>query len=236
MSVRLRLLDSWRGLREADRLGTLLPRCGNRTYGDPADGYGFVTVDYRIYRDVLLAAGTDPNQIADLIEMYWSVRTRHGVQDSQWAAAVNAHVIQVVDGPLTVQDLDRLYRLVATLRRALQLGGIGDLTAAGKPVALHARGLLLGAELSEPVAIVDALATRAEVPLTIGRYGVDRAGELEFSGSSEYSHFYGIEPDPERLRTIGERFLHHDRLFRSQGVWNPNPPASVTDESDDDVL
>jgi hypothetical protein len=230
VSIRLRLLDSWRTLRDADRLGTLLPKCTNRSYGSPGDDYGFVTVDYRVYREVILGDPVEPTQVADLVELYWSVRTRRGVQDPQWAAAINGHVVQVTEGALNVSHLDRLYRLVVTLKRALQLGGIGELTAAGKAVAVHARGLLLGSTLSRPVAIVDALANHADVPLTVGRYQLDAEDEFEFSSSGDESRFYLPQDDTERLRALGARLLHHDRLYKSQGVWDPSIPESVTDE------
>ena len=234
-SMRGRLLDGWRQLRDADRLGSLLPRSTNRVWEGGGAAYGFVTVDYRVYRELVLSSptGTDPGSVADLVEMYWSVRTHGGAQDPQWAAALNAHVIQVQEGALTVNHLDRLYRLVVTLRRSLQLGGIGDLTAAGKPVALHARGLLLGPSLSKPVAIVDALANHADVPLTVGRYSEDRPGEFLFSSSGGESRFYLDGGDGEQLRALGERLLRHDRLFKSQGRWEEGPPGprpSITDE------
>jgi hypothetical protein len=221
-SLRQRLLESWRALRESDRLGTLLPRCISRSYGATGEGFGFATVDYRIYRDVALGFDRVESGLeADLIEMYWSVRTRGGKQDPQWAAAVNGHVVMVTEGALNVKHLERLYRQVVSLRLALQLGGIGDLTAAGKPVALHARGLLLGSSLSRPVAIVDALANHADVPLTVGRYGVGPGGEFEFSSSGDESRFYLPQDDTDHLRAVGERFLHHDRLFQTQGIWQP---------------
>ncbi len=227
------LLDRWREIREADGLGTLLPRCTNRSWGAEADGVGFVTVDYRTYRDVFLS--DEAGEPADLVELYWSVRTKGGVQDPQWAASVNAHVILVTEGAVGVTDLELVYRQVVTLRRALQLGGIGALTAAGMPVALHARGLLLGSELSTPVAIVDALANHADIPLTVGRYDGNADLGFRFSGSGTPSRFYQEAEKPDELRALGERFLRHDRLLETQGVWSPAlrepllPPAEDED-------
>jgi hypothetical protein len=226
------LLDRWRALRRADALGTLLPRCTDRSIGDPAAAIGFVTLDYRVYRDLALA---DDVPVPDLVEMYWSVRTKGGDQDPHWAASVNAHVVLVTDGSVGVEHLERLHRQVVTLRRALQLGGIGELLAGGKAVALHTRGLLLGADFTGPGAIVDALANRADVPLSVGRFElVD--DEFYFSSSGAPSRFEQGQAEPEALRVLGERLLQHDQLFRSQGDWSRGPGESMLPPMDDDVL
>lgn len=226
------LLDRWRALRQADALGTLLPRCTDRAIGDPAANIGFVTLDYRVYRDLALPDEVPP---PDLVEMYWSVRTKDGRQDAQWATAVNAHVLLVAEGAVGVEHLERLHRQVVTLRRALQLGGIGGLLAAGKSVALHVRGLLLGADFSGPGAIVDALADRADVPLAVGRVELVN-DELRFSSSGAPSRFEQGQPEPESLRILGERLLAHDQLFRSEGEWSGGPAKSPPPPWDDDVL
>jgi hypothetical protein len=226
------LLDRWRALREADALGTLLPRCTDRWIGEPAAQVGFVTLDYRVYRDLALA---DDVPAPDLVEMYWSVRIKAGEQDPQWAASVNAHVLLVTEGPVGVELLERLHRQVVTLRRALQLGGIGALLAGGKAVALHTRGLLLGADFSGPGEIVDALANRADVPLSVGRFElVD--DEFRFSSSGAPSRFEQGQAQPEPLRILGERLLRHDQLFKSQGRWNRESGESTLPALDDDVL
>ena len=231
------MLETWRSLRDADRLGTLLPRCDTRSWEADGVRHGFVTLDYRTYRNISLDPSGAGGQAfgADLLEMYWSVRTRDGGQDPNWAAAVNAHVVEVRPDPLTVEDLERLYRLVVVLRRSLQLGGIGDLVAAGRSVALHTRGLLLGPTLSAPVAIVDTLATHADVPLTVGRYQVDADGSLRFfSGSADTRHLwdYGLG-DADHQRALGARLLGHDELFRSGGVWSSERTPSPLDATDD---
>jgi hypothetical protein len=230
--LKAQLLERWRTLRHADALGTLLPRCTDRSIGEPAARIGFVTLDYRVYRDLALADEVPP---PDLVEMYWSVRTKAGGPDPHWAASLNAHVLLVTEGAVGVELLERLHRQVVTLRRALQLGGIGALLAGGKAVALHARGLLLGADLSGPGAIVDALANRADVPLSVGRFELVE-DEFHFSSSGAPSRFEQGQAEPEGLRLLGERLLQHDQLFKSQGEWNQGSGKSVLPPFDDDVL
>jgi hypothetical protein len=230
--LRTLLLDRWRALRLADALGTLLPRCVDRSIGEPAARIGFVTLDYRVYRDLGLA---DDVPAPDLVEMYWSVRTKAGAQDPDWAASVNAHVLLVTEGAVGVEHLERLHRQVVTLRRALQLGGIGALHAAGKAVALHTRGLLLGADLSGPGEIVDALANHADVPLSVGRFELV-GDEFRFSSSGAPSRFEHGQAAPESFRVLGERLLRHDRLFQAQGEWRPGIGESTLPRLDDDVL
>lgn len=228
--IRARLLDSWRSLRDADRLGTLLPRSTSREWRSDDRRHGFVTLDYRVYRDIGLpgSGAPEPAPVADLLEVYWSVRTLEGRQDPDWAAAVNAHVILVLDRDAQVEDLERLYRHVVLVRRAIQLGGVGGLVADGVSIALHARGLLLGPALSTPLAIVDALAARADVPLTVGRYQAGPNDAIEFAGPSAAAKPWETQGDPEELARLGARLLSHDQLFISRGAWPVLPPHDPT--------
>lgn len=232
-AARETVLDRWRALRDAGRLGALLPQCIDRSWGDGDQAYGFVTADYRVYRDFTLPSGPagGPPPMADLIELYWSVRTRGRRQDPNWAAALNAHVVRVVAGPAAAADLDELYRQVVTLRRALQIGGTGPLVADGASVALHARGLLLAPELSAPVAIVERLASHADIPLTVGRYRLNDAGGLEFAGAADGAPRWEVaDVSEEELTSLGRRLVQHDLLVRLRGQWAPDPGHDWDDE------
>ena len=214
------ILDHWRSYRDADQLGTLLPRSTPRTWGEAADTAAIVTVDDRIYRDLSL-----PASVADLVEVYWTVRLKGEVPDPNWATAINAHVIRVSTEPLGAEDLDLVRRQVVMIRRALHLGGIGGLIADCKPIALHVRGLVLGPDLSAPVAILERLASLTDVPLTVGRYRVADDGTVSFlSGSADTTPWEQGAENAEELTSLGQRLLRHDALMRTQGTWPLEAP------------
>lgn len=231
-AIRARLLDTWRTLRDGDRLGTLLPRSTSREWHSDDRRHGFVTLDYRVYRDFGLPGTGVTGPTADLLEIYWSVRTRDGHQDPDWATAVNVHVIRVTDGDAQVEDLEQLYRQVVLVRRAIQLGGVGGLVADGAAIALHARGLLLAPALSAPLAIVDAIAARADVPLTVGRYQTGPDDSIAFAGASPAARPWEAHGDPAELAALGSRLLSHDQLFTARGAWPIVPPPDPTRVAD----
>ncbi len=228
MDARATILDRWRSYRDLDQLGTLLPRSTARSWGDPPETAAIMTVDYRIYRDFSLEAGglAPPASVADLLEVYWTVRLKGEVQDPNWATAINAHVIRISTEPLGADDLEVTYRQVVAVRRALHLGGIGGLIADGKPIALHARGLVLGPSLSAPVAIIEGLANHTDVPLTVGRYSVAEDGAVSFlSGSADAKPWEHGTAHSEDLESLGRRLLRHDGLMRTQGSWPLEAPV-----------
>jgi len=228
LDAKAAILDRWRSYRDADELGTLLPRSTPRTWGGETDPAAIVTVDYRVYRDFSLDAGglVPPASVADLLEVYWTVRLKGEVQDPNWATAINAHVIRISTEPLGAEDLEITYRQVVAIRRALQLGGIGGLIADCKPIALHVRGLLLGPSLSAPVAILEGLASHTDVPLTVGRYAVSDDGGVSFlSGTADTRPWEQTPADVTQLESLGQRLLRHDALIRTQGSWPLEPPT-----------
>lgn len=231
MSGRSQVLDDWARHRTTGRLGTLLPQCVDRVWGEGDEAAGFVTTDYRVLRDFPLGRGGDrPVPAADLIELYWSVRTRGGRQDPNWAPALNAHVVQVVDESVSALHVDQLYRLAVVLRKALQLGAIGPLVADAKAVALHVRGLLLGGAPKAPAAIVERLASHADLPLTVGRYLVAPDGSVEFAGGATDSRHWEAAADDAELTALGQRLVQHDQLIRTAGVWTPDPGHDWNDD------
>ena len=224
MDAKAAILDHWRAYRDADQLGTLLPRSTPRTWGGDQEPSSIVTVDYRIYRDFSVDAS-----VADLVEMYWTVRLKGVVQDPNWATAINAHVIRVSTEPLGAEDLDLTRRQVVMIRRALHLGGIGGLIADCKPIALHVRGLVLGPALSAPVAILERLASLTDVPLTVGRYAMADDGTVSFlSGSAESRPREDDSEHSEELTSLGQRLLRHDALMRTQGSWPLEAPPKIS--------
>jgi hypothetical protein len=160
-----------------------------------------------------------------LVEVYWTVRLKHGIQDPNWATAINAHVIRVSAEPIGAEDLEITHRQVVMVRRALHLGGIGGLIADCKPIALHVRGLVLGPALSAPVAILDGLASHTDVPLTVGRYAVADDGTVSFlSGRADTKPWEQAAANAEELESLGQRLLRHDALMRTQGAWPLEAP------------
>jgi len=231
-----RLLERWRDLREAGQLAGLLPGCTSRSWETDGVRFGFETFDYRVYRPLWLpgAAADAIDAEADLVELYWSVRTRGDRQDPQWAAALNAHVVQVPTESLGAAELDRLYRLVVSLRVSLQHGGIGPLMAEGVPIALHVRGLLLAPASIEPVGVLEALAGHADVPLTIGRFEDLPDGHFRFTASNQGGRGWDLGvSETDRLRRLGETLLSQDRLFRDKGSLVAGAPDSVARWADD---
>ncbi len=231
MTGRSLVLDDWARHRHAGRLGTLLPQCVDRVWGEGAEAAGFITTDYRVLRDFPLAAEADGGApVADLIELYWAVRTRAGRQDPNWAAALNAHVVLAIDEPVSALHVDHLYRLAVILRKALQLGAIGPLVADAKSVALHVRGLLLGGAPKAPAAIVERLASHADLPLTVGRYQVGSDGGVEFEGGATDSRHWESVGNDADLRALGHRLVQHDALIRTAGIWTPDPGHDWNDD------
>ena len=226
MDPRTTILDDWRSFRDADRLGSLLPRCTPRTWGDESEPYSIVTLDYRAYRDLSLEAGglLDLAATADLVEVFWTVRLKGSTPDPNWATAVNVNVVRVSNEPVGGADLETTYRQAVVVRRALQQGGIGELIADCKPIALHVRGLVLGPSLSAPVAILEGLASKTDLPLAVGRYESAADGSIRFlSDASDAKVWDQGAPDPEALAGLGRRLLRHDALMKSQGIWPPQP-------------
>lgn len=220
MDARAAILDQWRSYRDADQLGTLLPRSTPRTWGTGSEASAIVTVDYRLYRDLSLAGS-----VADLVEVYWTVRLKGAIQDPNGATAINAHVIRVATEPLGAEDLDLVRRQVVMIRRALHLGGIGGLIADCKPIAFHVRGLVLGPELSAPVAILERLASLTDVSLTVARYAMADDGTVSFlSGSADSRPREQSAEHSEELTSLGQRMLRHDALMRTQGTWPLEEP------------
>ncbi len=217
MDAKATILGQWKSYRDADRLGTLLPRSTPRTWDTDTGPAAIITLDYRVYHDLILGTFT-----ADLVEMYWTVRLKNGLQDPNWAAAINAHVVRVSTDSVSAEDLEATYRHVVMIRRALQQGGIGGLIAEGRPIALHVRGLVLGPALSAPVAIIEGLANYTDVPLTVGRYHLDGDGAIAFAGQSADAKPWEADAASANERiSLGQRLLRHDRLMATQGVWAP---------------
>jgi hypothetical protein len=216
------LYRSWQQLRETGRLDEMLPRCTRRSWLLNGQRHGYVTLDYKVLRQLRLpsAWGHSGDGIADLVEIYWAVRTLGGVQNLNWAPSLVANVIELKNESLSVSNLEQLYRYTIALRAALHSGAISGLLKQGRPVELHVRGLLLGPSVPEAVNIVDALATFVEVPISVGRFEFSATDGLLFHRTGGEERFFetGIF-DRDRLDQLGHELVGNDQLIRSQGFW-----------------
>jgi len=223
------LFSRWADLRQMGRFDRVLPGCTTRNWtGGDGESRGYVTLDYRVTRQLSLpgAWGQGRAGRADLVELYWSVRTRGGVQDMTWAPSLNAHAIELKNEPLDTRHVEQLYRYVLSLRAALHLGGIGQLISDNDVVSLNVRGLLLGPSISEPVGMLDALASYADVPISVARFDIDpvRGVTITQSGREEDFFHVGIF-DSEELRALGASLIANDSMYRSAGIWTVNPDS-----------
>jgi hypothetical protein len=122
--------------------------------------------------------------------------------------------------------VEQLYRYVLALKAALQLGGIGDLIRTGHVVSLNVRGLLLGPSIPEPVAMIDALASHAEIPISVARFDIDPLDGVSITPSGrEEEFFYVAIFDTDKLQSLGNDLISSDALYRSAGIWTASPDS-----------
>lgn len=218
-SVEAELFSHWRAWREEGRLDGVLPGCGDQEWMRDEARVGYRTVDYRTHRD--LRVPDAPNAL-DLVEIYWSVRTRNGVQDPDWPPALNVNLVAVTDGTVTLRDVERLYRDALALRGALMLAGMGRLSGRRSGVSLYVRGVLVGPDSEEGALLGDALSAFAEVPIAVAHARLEDGQEPVVKRAAGTAHFFDLaSADVDALRDTGAALVGSDRLFRSEGVWAP---------------
>lgn len=219
------LFNHWQELRESGRLDCALPSC--RTWERPRgqEMIGYQTLDYKIHRQLRLpgAWGSRKDGIADLVELYWSVRTLNGEQDPSWEPSLNAHVVELKNEPLQMKHVEQLYRYILALRGALVHGGNGlfiSKTIERPKISLNVRGVLIGPHVPESVAIIDALSAHADVPIAVASYVLSATEGLVFKRTGTEERFFSAGYEPDRLKVVGGDLISQNSLFLSQEKWS----------------
>src|SRR5512147_3207390 len=188
-SVESELFARWRTWREEGRFDGVLPGCGDQEWMREEARVGYRTVEYRTYRDLRVPGA--PGAL-DLVEVYWSVRTRNGAQDTDWPPALNVNLVAVTAGTVTLADVERLYRDALALRGALMLAGMGRLSGRRKGVSLYVRGVLVGPDSDEAALLGDALSAFAEVPIAIAHAMIEEGRDPMVKRAAGSAHFFDV--------------------------------------------
>lgn len=162
--------------------------------------------------------------VADLVEVYWSVRTLNGKQDPNWAPSLNIKVVELKNVPLQVEDLVQLYRYSLILKHGLRIPDLTSLVDS-KRISLYVRGLLLGREISSDVAAASALLNHAEVPITVGKFSLCPVKGLTISSSPRDEEMWVIGVGIPDLLKVGHQLTDQAVLLRSNGRWPVDPGA-----------
>jgi hypothetical protein len=215
------LFDHWLELRSSRRLDSVLPRCTDWEADHRGTRVGYKTLNYSIRRQLRLPGAHGMGYgIADLVEIYWSVRTKNGKQDPNWRPSLNAHVVELKNARLEMEHVDQLYRYMLALRGALNLGGANSINQPDEKVFVYVRGLLLGPEMSRSVELVGALATHADVSLTVATFTLSPVDGIQINRPVDYERFYNVGIfRVDELRVLGESLIASDALVATRGDW-----------------
>lgn len=211
------LYAHWRPWREEGRMDGVLPGCGDQEWARENAMVGYRTLDYRTYRDLRVPTAGGPSSVT-LAEIYWSVRTRNGAQDTGWPPSLNVNLVALHDREAGLAEVQALYRAALALKGALNLAGMSRLTGRGG-VSLYVRGVLLAPGAADAAVLADALSSFADIPISVALLEVE-GEDVRLRRSAGTAHFFDIASvEVEGLRSLGQKLVGEDRLFRSEGVW-----------------
>lgn len=214
------LYAQWRPWREEGRMDGVLPGCGDQEWARENALVGYRTLDYRTCRALAVPTGSGPVTVT-MAEIYWSVRTRNGVQDSGWPPSLNVNLVTLHDGAAGLAEVETLYRAALAMKGALNLAGMSRLTGRGG-VSLYVRGVLLAREVGDAAVLADAISGFADVPIAAATVDV-AGGDLSLRRCAGTARFFDIaSADVDALRAMGRSLVDDDLLFRSDGVWSPD--------------
>lgn len=195
----------------------VLPGCGDQEWARDDAMVGYRTLDYRTYRGLTVPTTEGPSTVT-LAEIYWSVRTRNGTQDSGWPPSLNVNLVAVHDGEVGLDEAAELYRAALALKGALNLAGMSRLTGRGG-VSLYVRGILLAPAVGDAAVLADAISSFADIPISVALAEV-AGNEVRLRRSMGAAHFFDItRADVEELRALGQTLVAGDELFRNEGIW-----------------
>jgi hypothetical protein len=246
------LFGQWRALRGSGRFDNVLPRCTSWTRSSGRDGelIGYRTFDYRVHRQVRLAGAMADRRegIADIVETYWAIRTRGGVQDVRWPASLNVNVVELKTEPLRAQHALQVWRYrhtvahsVANYLHHLRQQRAGAWTPDARSV--YVRALLVGPSVHDSVMAVTriietysevggAVMRASELPLVVARYVISALDGVTLERVQAYPEEEDSgELEPSRVaayREIGARLVGPSHLLENGGMWT----APVDAESD----
>ncbi len=199
----------------------VLPGCGDQEWARENAMVGYRTLDYRTYRALRVPTGEGATTIT-LVEVYWSVRTRNGAQDSGWPPSLNVNLVSLHDGEAGLAEVTTLYRAALGLKGALNLAGMSRLTGRGG-VSLYVRGVLLAPAVADAAVLVDALSSFADVPIAVATAELS-GDDVRIRRSAGTARYFDIaSADVEALRELGQSLIASDALFRTDGVWEGGP-------------
>lgn len=227
------LYRDWPTIRAQDRLAACLPRCTTRQWVHPDRGtLGYVTLDYRLHRQLGVpgAAVGGNTGVADLVEHYWSVRTRDGIQDIEWPLSLNIHVVELKNEALTVAHCQQVYRYALALRGAAAMSLRSAIPNPDHLPEVHVRAVLLGPEISREAAVLHAMASRIDLPLFLTRFHVSAIDGITFSEPEDPERFrqVGIN-DVDALVDLGQRCFAPSPLTATEGRWTGIQDGPVFD-------
>jgi hypothetical protein len=196
------LAREWRQLREAGRLHTVLPACRTKQWVLKERLAGYVTLDYRLRRDVTISTdrGHEP---ASFVEQYWSVRTLDGIQDPHWLPALNLNVVYVRARPVRARDVDGLIRNALALRDAAGAVGRAWFYGAEKRAELYVHAAILAPVIEDDVRVLASMETLQEIPFRAAQLAFSMAEGFTFTGMPEEDEFWHSS-DPQTAAALME--------------------------------
>lgn len=214
------LYAQWRPWREEGRMDGVLPGCGDQEWARENALVGYRTLDYRTCRALTVPTSDGPVTVT-MAEIYWSVRTRNGVQDTGWPPSLNFNLVALHDQAVGLAEVETLYRAALAMKGALNLAGMSRLTGRGG-VSLYVRGVLLAPAVTDAAVLADAISGFADVPIAVAT--VEATGDdVAIRRCAGTARFFDIaSADVDALRALGQSLVGNDALFRSDGVWSPD--------------
>ncbi len=210
------LAREWRQLREAERLHMVLPSCRTKQWVLRERLAGYVTLDYRLQRDVTIstASGREP---ASFIEQYWSVRTLDGVQDLHWMPALNLNVVCVRARSVRARDVDGLIRNALALRDAAGTVGRAWFYGEARQAELYVHAAILAPVIDDDVRVLASMEKLQEIPFRAAQLSFHVASGFTFTGMPDADEFWHAG-DPETAAALVDG-LDGDTLPRHGFQW-----------------